>query len=326
MKTAFQLLSATAMLVIATSSYATQKICVFDPLGTQGDAYFFMKDYAIAAKKWGADLSLKPYTDDARANEDFKLGKCDALATTGIRTRQFNNFSGSIDSAGGVPNDDVAKTIISLMGNPKLANEMVSQDTEVVGVSPLGMAYAITDDRNINSLAKMNSKRFGILEYDTAQRLIVEKMGAIPVPVTLSTMANQFNTGQVDIVDLPLYAYKALGFKNANILNYPVAYLTTQVTIHPAKFPDGYGQKSRTWTSAQLERQFKSIAQISKNIDPKVWVTAAPVDVIFANKLLRFARISMTKEGAYSPHMMSLLKKIRCLKDPSNFECALRDE
>ena len=326
MKTAFQLLSATAMLVIATSSYATQKICVFDPLGTQGDAYFFMKDYAIAAKQWGAEIVLKPYTDDAKANEDFKLGKCDALATTGIRTRQFNNFSGSIDSAGGVPNDEVAKTIISLMGNPKLAKEMVSQDTEVVGVSPLGMAYAITDDRNINSLAKMNSKRFGILEYDTAQRLIVEKMGAIPVPVTLSTMANQFNTGQVDIVDLPLYAYKALGFKNANILNYPVAYLTTQVTIHPAKFPDGYGQKSRTWVGSQLERQFKSIAQLVKTIDPKLWVNTPSADVIYANKLLRFARISMTKEGAYSPHMMSLLKKIRCLKDPSNFECALRDE
>jgi hypothetical protein len=327
LKTVFQLLSATTILALATSSYAGQKLCVFDPLGTQGDAYFFMKDYAVAAKPWGADITLKAYTDDEKANEDFKLGKCDALATTGIRTRQFNNFSGSIDSAGGVPNSDVAKSIISLMANPKLASEMISQDTEVVGVSPLGMAYAITDDRNINSLAKMNGKRFGILEYDTAQRLIVDKMGAIPVPVTLSTMANQFNKGQLDIVDLPIYAYKALGFKaSANILNYPVAYLTTQITTHPAKFPDGYGQKSRIWVEGQMDRQFKSIKQLERSVDSKVWIETSPTDVIFANKLLRFSRISMAKEGAYSPRMMSILKKIRCLKDPANFECKLRDE
>lgn len=322
----FKLLSMTTMLAISATSYASQKLCVFDPLGTQGDAYFFMKDYAIAAKQWGAEITLKAYTDDAKANDDFKLGKCDALATTGIRTRQFNNFSGSIDSAGGVPNDEVAKTVIALMANPKLANEMISQDTEVVGVSPLGMAYAIIDDRNINSMAKMNGKRFGILEYDTAQRLIVEKMGATPVPVTLSTMANQYNSGQLDIVDLPIYAYKALGFKNASILNYPVAYLTTQITTHPAKFPEGYGQKSRTWTAGQLERQFKSINQLVKNVDSKVWVNTSPTDVIYANKLLRFARMSMAKEGAYSPRMMSILKKTRCVKDPTNFECTLHDE
>lgn len=326
MKRTLKLLSVTAMLAMTTASYAGQKLCVFDPLGTQGDAYFFMKDYAVAAKQWGSEITLKPYTDDAKANEDFKLGKCDALATTGIRTRQFNNFSGSIDSAGGVPNDDVAKQIIALMANPKLSKEMLSQDTEIAGVSPLGMAYAIIDDRNINALAKMNGKRFGILEYDTAQRLIVDKMGAIPVPVTLSTMSNEFNGGKLDIVDVPIYAFKALGFKNAYILNYPVAYLTTQITIHPAKFPDGYGQKSRTWTAGQLDRQFKSIHNLEKSVDPKLWVATSPVDVVFANKLLRVARISMAKEGAYSPRMMTILKKIRCQKDPSNFECPLHDE
>lgn len=327
MKKAFQLLSATAVLAIATSSHAAQKLCVFDPLGTQGDAYFFMKDYAVAAKQWGAEITLKPYTDDAKANDDFKLGKCDALATTGIRTRQFNNFTGSIDSAGSIPNDSIAKSIIALMANPKLANEMISQDTEVVGVSPLGTAYAIVNDRNINTMAKMNGKRFGILEYDTAQRLIVDRIGAIPVPVTISTMANQFNTGKVDIVDVPIYAYKALGFKNSSILKYPVAYLTTQIIVHPANFPEGYGQKSRTWTASQLERQFKSISNLEKSVDSKAWVYASTqTDVTFADKLLHYSRVSMAKDGAYSPRMMSLLKKIRCAKDPGNYECALHDE
>jgi hypothetical protein len=327
LKTTLQLLSAAAMLAIATSSYAGQKLCVFDPLGTQGDAYFFMKDYAIAAKQWGADITLKAYTDDEKANDEFKLGKCDALATTGIRTRQFNNFSGSIDSAGGVPNDEVAKAIISLTANPKLAKEMVSQDTEVVGVSPLGMAYAIVSSQNINSLATVNGKRYGILDYDTAQRLIVDKFGAVPVPVTLSTMANEFNKGRVDLVDLPIYAFKALGFKSsARILDYPLAYLTTQIIIHPGKFPDGYGQKSRSWVEGQMDRQFQSIKRLTNSVDPKLWAKTLQQDVVTADKIFHFARVSMAKEGAYSPRMMSILKKIRCQKDPGNYECKLRDE
>jgi TRAP-type C4-dicarboxylate transport system substrate-binding protein len=327
LKTTLQLLSATAMLAIATSSYAGQKLCVFDPLGTQGDAYFFMKDYAVAAKQWGADITLKAYTDDEKVNDDFKLGKCDGLATTGIRARQFNNFSGSIDSAGGAPNDEVAKSIIALMANPKLANEMVSQDTEIVGVSPLGMAYAIVSSQNINSLATVNGKRYGILEYDTAQRLIVDKFGADPVPVTIASMANDFNKGKVDLVDIPIYAFKALGFKSsARILDYPLAYLTTQIVIHPKKFPDGYGQKSRTWVVGQMDRQFQSIKKLTNSVDPKLWAKTLQADVVTADKIFHYARISMAKEGAYSPRMMSILKKIRCQKDPSNYECKLHDE
>ena len=85
-----------------------QSLCVYDPMGAQGDSYAFMKDYALAAKQWGAEISLQPYPDDQRASDDFKSGKCDALATTGIRARQFNSFSGSIDSAGAVPDEAIS--------------------------------------------------------------------------------------------------------------------------------------------------------------------------------------------------------------------------
>jgi hypothetical protein len=315
------------MLTFSATSYASQKLCVFDPLGTQGDAYFFMKDYAVAAKQWGTDITLKAYTDDEKASEDFKFGKCDALATTGISTRQFNNFSGSIDSVDGVPNNDVAKAIISLMANPKLASEMVSGDTEIAGVSPLGMAYAIVSSQKINSLATVIGKRYGILNYDTAQRMIVDKMGAMPVSVTLSSMANEFNQGRVDLVDLPVYAFKALGFKNsARILDYPLAYLTTQIIIHPATFPVGYGQKSRTWVVGQMGRQFQTIKKLENSVDPKLWLKTPQPDVLTANKIFHFEGVSMAKSGVYSPYMLSLLKKIRCRDNPSNFECKLHDE
>ena len=330
MQPKLQILSMTALMAIATTSYA-QKICVFDPLGTQGEIFSFMKDYALIAKQWGADITLKPYPDDEQASDDFKQGKCDGLYTTGIRTRQFNNFSGSIDSAGGVPDEKTARIVLTLMANPKIAPLMLSQDTEVVGVSALGFAYPMTNDRNINTMAKMAGKTFGVLEYDTAQRVIVEKVGATPVVVTLSTIGPMFNSGKVAIIDLPALAFKALdiakgmGNKGA-IARYPLAYLTNQLVIHPVKFPDGYGQKSRTWISTQMDRQFKTIQKIESGIDAKYWMDLPALDKLNYSKLLRQGRISMANDGAYSKRMMGILKKIRCGQDPNNYECALKDE
>ena len=43
-------------------------------------------------------------------------------------------------------------------------------------------------------------------------------------------------------------------------------------------------------------------------------------------KIMREARIQMTKEGYYDKDMMRILKKVRCSQDPKNFECSLNDE
>ncbi len=43
-------------------------------------------------------------------------------------------------------------------------------------------------------------------------------------------------------------------------------------------------------------------------------------------KMMREARIQLTKAGIYDPKMMNFLKKVRCKENPSNFECALNDE
>lgn len=103
-----------------------------------------MKDYALSAKQWGAELTLKAYTDEVLVAKDFKSGKCDATAITAItaiRARQFNNFVASIDSVGGIVNKSQTKTIITLMANPKLAPQMVDNGVEVAGVISLGTGY-----------------------------------------------------------------------------------------------------------------------------------------------------------------------------------------
>lgn len=104
MNTKTKLIIAATLTTIATSSYA-QTICVFDPLGSQGDNYSLMQDYAVAAKQWGADIKLKPYPDEKLAVADYKSGKCDGAAITSIRARAINEFIGTISAPTAIVND-----------------------------------------------------------------------------------------------------------------------------------------------------------------------------------------------------------------------------
>ncbi|MDE2421967.1 MAG: hypothetical protein KGO49_12410 [Gammaproteobacteria bacterium] len=325
-----KIIAAAILSVLAMSSYA-QTLCVFDPLGSSGDNYSFMRDYELVAKQWGADIDLKPYSDERLAAADFKSGKCDAAAMTGIRARLFNNFVGSIDSAGGVINSDQTKTIISLMANPKLAPDMLSNGTEVAGVSSLGSAYVIVNDRNINSLLRLAGKRFGTLDYDKAIPYIVERINGVVVPTELKELGPMFNSGKFDVIFVPLVAFKPLelnkgvGTKGA-IARFTVAATTFDILIHPDQFPDGYGQKSRTWMARQLDRQMAGVRKIEGGIDARYWMELSPNVIPGYYKIMREARIGLMKDGVYNKKMLGILKKIRCRQEPTNFECPLTEE
>lgn len=315
---------------IATSAQA-QTMCVFDILGAQGDNYAMMKDYAVAAKQWGSDVKLKAYTDERVASEDFKAGQCDGVALTGMRARQFNNFTGSIDAIGGLPSTSAAKMMIALMASPKLAPDMLQNGYEVVGVTTLGSAYIMVRDRKINSLAKAAGIKFGVLDYDKAQGIMAQKVGAQPVSVDLMTIGGKFNNGQVDAIGMPamgfkpLELYKGMGDKGA-IIRFPVVQVTGNLLIRPEKFPEGYGQKSRTWVAGLIGREIDNINRVEKAIDPKYWLDIAGNDKLGYIKLMREARIGLTRDGIYNKKMMGLLKKVRCVQDPASFECSMTGE
>ncbi len=317
--------------VVAASSVHAQTLCVFDLLGAQGDSYALMKDYALAAKQWGANITLKPYPDERLAVEDFKAGQCDAVSLTGIRVHPFNSFVASIDAIGSVPNNTAAKTILTLMANPKLAPDMVYKNYEVAGVTSYGPAYIMIRDRKINSLMKATGIKFGVYDYDKAEALMVEKMGGQPVASDLMNIGGKFNNGQIDALGMPAIGFrplelaKGLGTKGG-IFRFPVVHVTYDIIIQKNKFPDGYGQNSRNWVVGLIGRTFETTNKIEKSIDPKYWEELPANDKLGYIKLMREARISLTNQGFYDKKMMGLLKKVRCALDPSSFECSLAGE
>jgi hypothetical protein len=320
-----------AATIAMTSPAQAQVICVFDLLGTAGDSYAMMKDYALAANGWGAKVTLKPYTDERVAAEDFKAGQCDGVSITGMRGRQFNDFTGSLDAIGALPSNQAAQSVMGLLASPKLAGDMVKGDYEIAGVVPLGSAFLLVNDRSINTLAKAAGKKIAVLDYDKAQAKLVQKVGAQPVSADVTTFGGKFNNGQVDIIGAPAIAFKplelhkGLGTKGA-IVRFPIAQITGNVIVRKSEFPEGYGQKSRDWVATQVPRAMGIIKKTEAEIPAKFWMDIPANDKIGYVKLMRESRIDLTKDGIYNKKMMSLLKKVRCQQDSSSFECALNDE
>ena len=331
MKTKIAMAMAAATLAVSANTAQAQVVCVFDLLGTSGDVYTMMKDYALAANAWGAKITLKPYTDERVASEDFKAGQCDGVALTGMRGRQFNSFVGSIDAIGAVPSNTAARAVMQLVSKPQLAADMVQSGYEVAGVTPLGSAYLFVNDRSINTLAKAAGKKLAVLDYDKAQARMVQRVGAQPVSADITTFGGMFNNGQVDIVGAPAVAFKplelhkGLGSKGA-IVRFPILQVTGNVIIRQNKFPAGFGQKSREWIASQLPRAMQNVEKTERDIPAKYWMESPANDQVGYIKLMREARIELTKEGFYNTKMMSLLKRVRCQQNPSSFECALKDE
>lgn len=316
-----------ASAVVSMQASANNKICVFDILGAQGDVTGMMKDYVLAAKAMGGKLELKTYTDERTAAEDFKAGQCDGVMLTGLRGRQFNDFTGSLDSLGAIPSNKIMEKALATLANPALASKMVQGKYEVAGIAPAGSAYIFVKDRSINSVEKLAGKKIAVFDYDKSQAKMVQKIGAQPVSSDITNFAAKFNNGAVDIVAAPALAYKPLEMykglgKNGAIVRFPVVQLTFQLIINKEKFPADFGQKSRTYWNAQTPRAMGIVNKAEKDIPASVWMDLPEKDKDGYVVLLRDARIALTKEGIYNPFTMKVLKKTRCSVDGADAECS----
>jgi len=314
---------------------AKQNVCVFDLLGKAGESYKLMEEWALAAKAWGADINLTVYQSEEAVDKNFKTNKCDAAAMTTMRSREYNKFGGSIDALGGIPNNEIARRAINYALDKRNAKRLVSEKNgvkyELAMITPIGIAYIFVKDRAMNTLEKGKGKKFTYLHYDLAQKVAVERVGAIGVPSDIFNFVKKFNDGEVDAIASPAYAYKPLEIykglgSNGAMFTYPVVNVTADLIIKPEQFPEGFGIKSREWAVKQLPSSFKKIEKMEAEIPAKYKLNVSKDDALRYQKLLREGRIELTKRGVYDPVMMSVLKKARCTVDRTNFECSLAGE
>lgn len=293
-------------------------------------------DYPKLKKTASTVVNLKVYTDERVLTEDFRAKKCDGAGISNIRARQFNAFVGSIDAIGAVQSYKQLTSVIQLLARPEFDSKMVNKDYEVVGVVTLGAAYIMVNDRKINTLPKAAGKKVAVMNFDGTQKKLVQNVGAQPVSVDLTSVGGKFNNREVDVMAAPallfdpLELHKGMQDKSGKvvggIIRFPLVQVTGTLIMHRDKFPVGMGSVAREIISKQLAPAFKFVDQLEKNIPEKYWMDIPEGDKPGYMKIMREARIQMTKEGYYNAEMMKILKKIRCGQTPSNFECSLNDE
>jgi hypothetical protein len=321
---------------------AAQKVCVYDLLGASGDLFNMAKDYAVAMSKYGANIELKGYTDERVATEDFRTGQCDGVIATAFRTRQFNPVAGAIDTLGATTivrdgkidiaaSYEVVRLIIRTFASPAAEKLMTDGNYEIGGITPLGAAYPILNDRKVNTVEALAGKRIAAFDYDKAQAVMIQRIGAQPVSADITNFSTKFNNGAVDMIAAPTMAYKPLelykgiGSKGA-ITRFPILILTYQMVFNRTKFPDGFGVKSREYWAGQFDRSMQLIRQADASIPPSTWMDLSAENSYKYTLMLRESRIDIAEKGLYDKRGLKVIKKIRCKVNPADPECTTKSE
>jgi hypothetical protein len=149
------------------------------------------------------------------------------------------------------------------------------------------------------------------------------------VPSDISDFVKKFNSGQVDVIAAPAYAYKPLeiskGLANGALFNFPVVNITGDLIIRPGQFPSGFGTQSRQWFVNKLPSNFAMVQRLEAGMNAKR-ITLSSEDKIRYQKMLRDGRMNLTRQGVYDASMMNVLKRARCTVERTNFECSLSAE
>ena len=181
-------------------------MCIFDPTGKDGSAYSYAKDYMLQAPRFGVTnpIELKIYTNETLVVNDFKSGRCDGAIMSSLRAREFNSFTGSLDAIGGLMNLKDLKLALQLLASKSVAPKMSQGGYEVLGIIPIGAAYMMVGDRQIDALSKVKGKKVAVFQYEKSASKLAQKLGAETISVDLMTFANAFNSHKVDVLSATL--------------------------------------------------------------------------------------------------------------------------
>ena len=307
--------------------------CVFDPVGADGFVYELFTDYALAARDWGYALKARAYTDETVAANDFKAGKCDMAALTGIRTIHFVKFAGSLDMAGGLQTYDQLHTAIRVMASAKAAPLMRTDNYEIAGVVPGGKVYLFSrEKRFLDSLQAAAGKKVAVIGYDKQARVVANVAGASPVSATIASFGPLFNNHSVDMAYAPAIAYKPLELykglgENGGVADFVLGMLSLQMVVHRDRFPADFAPASRRWAVDNAwDRVIARIRQSDEEIPDRYWVRIDGERETKYRSMLGEIRQRLWDEGWYDHRMQKLLKKVRCSTDPGVAECSQDSE
>lgn len=309
----------------------SKTLCVYDPSGANGDVFNLLKDYKTAAAGWGVDFTMKPYTDEKTAAEDFKSSKCEAVVLTSTRVRQFHKFAGSMEAMGALTSYDQLATVIRQFATPAGGKLLQTSEYNVVAMLPGGAIWLFVRDRAMNSVAALAGKRIATLDFDEAAKVMVRHVGASLVSADIGNFAGMFNNGSVEACYAPAIGYKALELNKGigtkgGVAKYSLSYLVFQVVARAGTFTDDFSTKSRAWAAENFPRYRAMVEKADKAMPAAVWVDITAADKEKYDSMFQAVRLRLRDDKVYDPAMLKLLRRVRCKAEPARAECAEQKE
>ncbi|MFP1684485.1 putative solute-binding protein [Alloalcanivorax sp. C16-1] len=302
-------------------------ICIWDLVGRHGPIFTAAQDQTTRFLQYGIVVNLEPYTNEAVMVEELKAGRCDAALMTGMRARLFNQYTGTIDSIGGLPTQEHLRMLLKVLADPRSAPRMTQGEYVVLGVAPAGGAYIFVNDKRINTLGKAAGKKVAVLDYDPVQAEMVGDLGAAPVPTDIVHAPGLFNNGVVDVLAAPLAAYQLMELykgldPDGGIIDYPLAQITLQLVGHKDRVSPELAQITRELFFQSYDDFLGRVRQETKVVPQHWFVTIPEEDKREYEVMMREAREELRQRGYYSADMLTLQKKIRCKLDNTRAECS----
>jgi hypothetical protein len=306
------------------------RTCAFLMTGEGGPEHQILLDYQAAALDWGVKLDTTTYMNENIVAQEFQAGSCDLANMTGMQARNFNKFTGTLDAPGGMPTYDHLKMVVDLLAQPSAATYMRAGSYEVIGIQAGGAVYIYSRNRKIGSLSDLAGKKMGILEGMPEIRRIVTQIGMTPVSCTLGNLYQKFNNGVVDVVPGPAVVYGMMELEkglqpDGGILRAPIMQGNMRFVARADKLPPGFGQKSRQYFAANFDATLRVVQQAENQIPEHWWIPIPKEKEEEFRSQTQRIRVAFRESGAYDPKMLTLLRKVRCKKDPARSECTSTD-
>lgn len=310
----------------ANAELMKRRICIWDLAGRSGPIFSAAQDQKTELMGLGIQVDMEAYTSESILAEDLKAGLCDAAFMTGMKAREFNKFSGTIDSVGALPSIKHMKLLLKALTNPRMASKFEKGRYTILGIAPAGAAYIFVNDRKIDSLTKAAGKRIAVLDYDATQAKMVLKLGATPVPSSLVGAPNKFNNGAVDVLPAPLVAYSFMELyrgmePNGGIINYPFSQASMQMVALKEKFPTEIAQLVREGFHKGFDRIINQLNIQTGKIPEHWWIEIPDKEKQDYEVMMQQARIELREADYYDAGMLTIQRKVRCKLDPTRFEC-----
>ena len=302
-------------------------ICIWDPAGRAGPIFTAAEEQRIRAAEYGLQINMVPYTNESVMVDELLSARCDAALMTGLRARQFNKFTGTVDAIGALPTDEHMRILLEVLKHPRNAGRMVDGEYVVLGVFPAGAAHIFVNDREINTLGKAAGKRVVVLDYDPMQAQMVAGLGATPVQADITRAPGMFNNGVVDVLAAPLVAYEALELyrgldPDGGIIDYPLTQLSMQLIGRRAKFPNEIAQLIREATHEAYDDIMAFLNREAERVPAKWWINIPEDDRQEYEIMMEDARVELRNLGYYDGEMLRLQRRIRCRMAPDRSECS----